>query len=216
MTNEIENSRPRLLAWLDLETTGLDPKEDGILELAFRLTEFDYPYADADVPIVAGQYLLRNAARQRLLDGGCSSFIENMHAKSGLTDALKDESRTTSESTMNDDLLRLSASWPGVGVDKSKLTDEERVALKDSMVVLAGNSVDFDRGFLRVHFPDFAARVSHRVFDVSALSMAARSLGMPRLPKSERHRASMDVEESILQARMISKYFAHLSVRPSR
>ena len=62
--------------------------------------------------------------------------------------------------------------------------------------LLAGSSIHFDLGFLRVHMPKLAAKFSHRLFDVSAIKLFCESLGMPKLPKAEAHRAMVDVEES--------------------
>ena len=81
------------------------------------------------------------------------------------------------------ELLFLSQDWP---------------LEKDRKVVLAGNSVDFDRGFLRKHMPEFAKRLSHRVSDASSYYRFCRDLGMPRRPKPENaHRAAVDVRESL-------------------
>ena len=71
------------------------------------------------------------------------------------------------------------------------------VADRDDRPTLAGRSVHFDLGFLRVHMPRVAARLSHRVLDVSAVELFCRSQGMSKLPKALGHRAKDDVLESM-------------------
>jgi oligoribonuclease len=151
-----DKKHPHHLLWIELETTGLDPREDHILELAFILTEFHYPY---DI-ITRGHYLVNGPGRQMLLAGECGDFIQDMHGVSGLRAALEKAENTTTLPTIESDLLALSERWPGS---------------KDEKVVVAGNSVHFDLGFLRHHMPSFAKRLSYRVFDVRALELARRT-----------------------------------------
>ena len=109
-----------------------------------------------------------------------------MHEKSGLLAELESEDAGGVDMiTLDHDLGALAQDWP---------TD------RDERVMLAGNSVHFDLGFLRRHLPQIARKLSYRVFDVSAVSAYCRSLGMPRLPKNEAHRAEVDVDSSIGQA----------------
>jgi hypothetical protein len=73
--------------------------------------------------------------------------------------------------------------------------------------MLGGNTAHFDLGFLRVHMPEFAKRLSHRVFDASGFYRQCLSVGMPELPKPvEAHRAKEDVERSIELARECGRW----------
>jgi oligoribonuclease (3'-5' exoribonuclease) len=76
----------------------------------------------------------------------------------------------------------------------------------DQKTVLAGSTVSFDLEFVRNTMPRLAARLSHRVYDVSAVKLFCRSLGMPALPKQEQHRAAADVLESIAHARACAEW----------
>jgi oligoribonuclease (3'-5' exoribonuclease) len=183
-------AEPYAIEWLDLETDGLDPRSCGILEIAWILTRFAYPYEE----LVRGHRLVWSSHAERLVNGDADPFILDMHDKSGLRAALSEEKILPgSESRVERELLDLSAGWP--------LED------KDARVVLGGNSAHFDLGFLRIHMPTFAKRLSHRVFDVSAMLMQARSLGMPVPPKTEpAHRAMADVEHSIATARRLAEW----------
>lgn len=161
------------LIWLDLETTGLDPRFHDILEVAAQFATLDDParLEPKVVDAVLGFSALRRA--------GLSDFILEMHRKSGLLDACHASDFTLSDA---EDLL---------------LALVPEVADKEQRPVLAGSSVHFDLGFLRVHMPQLAARLSHRVFDTTAIALFCRSLGMPKREKRETHRAMVDVLESV-------------------
>jgi oligoribonuclease (3'-5' exoribonuclease) len=73
---------------------------------------------------------------------------------------------------------------------------------------LAGSSVHFDHGFIKHWWPQLASRFSHRHYDVSAVKLFCESLGMPRLPKAEAHRAREDILESIAHARECVRWLA--------
>jgi oligoribonuclease (3'-5' exoribonuclease) len=75
----------------------------------------------------------------------------------------------------------------------------------DGLPSIAGNSVgSFDLQFLRKHMPKFAARLSHRVFDVSTLLRAERTYGdsIDQISvKADGHRALADARASLATAR---------------
>ena len=78
---------------------------------------------------------------------------------------------------------------------------------KDERATFAGSSVHFDLGFIRVHMPRLAKRLSHRVYCVSAVQLFCRSLGMAKPPKGpEPHRAAADVLASIERAKLCSDW----------
>lgn len=201
----VKLDRPAFLCWADIETTGLDPVKDDVLELYLVLTTFSSPFLPVDSK-ASRHFIITGRGHDRMLSGDVHAFVYSMHERSGLRAELDDLDKLSDLATVEKDLLDLSKDWPGVGVDVTKLPDEERRRVTDSKVVIAGNSSHFDLSFLRAHLPRFAARLSHRVFDVSAMSLLARSMGMPRLPKAERHRAKVDVEESMFQAQLISDW----------
>jgi oligoribonuclease len=158
------------LLWLDLETTGLDPNKDQILEVAVILADLADPFTHK-----WKEEWVVNPPHPILAD----EFVRNMHTKNGLFEACKNS--FFSIKSVEGELLRR------VHVE----------ADRENRTVLAGSTVHFDLGFLRVWMPELASRLSHRCYDVSAVKLFCQSLGMPKPPKVEAHRAMADVVESI-------------------
>lgn len=172
--------------WLDLETTGLDPHNDQILEWAIVLADDGAagdlspvhqfsgvvdPWNDADA--------MRDAIE------GMHSIVQNMHARNGLFEAVAREGTPLAEA--EDFLLSVCV----------------ELGAKPRQVVLAGSTVAFDLGFVRVHMPRFAEYLSHRTFDVSTLKQADVAWGGVPFAKAEAHRALPDVLESLAHAAAI-------------
>lgn len=179
---ESAQALPRFLFWLDLETTGLHPRESQILELAYVLTRFAYPYER----IASGSFLISGPGRVDLLQNRCEAFIQEMHERSGLRRALEEGPVYTLPSI--ESILLALADEHGWSSDRRERT------------VIAGSSVGtFDLQFVRAQMPRLAERLSHCAFDVSAVTLAARSLGMPVPAERDEaaHRALADVEGSI-------------------
>ena len=164
------------LIWLDLETTGLNPETDAILEVAAFEATLEKPF-DVTKIYECVLSLPPNIRREDVWD---------VHTTTGLLDNCIESIVTARSAEL--DLLR-------------RISDDADKA------VLAGSSIHFDHSFIRRYMPELNARLSHRHYDVSAVSMFARSLGMPRLPKTEAHRAAQDVLNSIAQAKAVAEWF---------
>lgn len=160
------------LIWLDLETTGLEPSKCDILEVAVAVADFNDPF---NYRHVLNRVMYCSTSTQKSLD----PFIIDMHTKNGL-------------------LADCARSYHNVGSAEEELLQiVPEVANKDERPIIAGSTISFDHNFLRVHMPRVAARLSHRNYDVSAIKLFCQSLGMPKFPKAEAHRAKADIEESI-------------------
>lgn len=172
---------PPFLLWMDLETTGLEPDKHLILEASYQATTFRHPYApltrQRTVLTLADDFDVDQAYEK------ADAHVRKMHTTSGLWADLKlgrnsyDEPAITAR-LLERDLLQLSANWP---------------TKRSRRVMLAGNTVHFDLGFLRAHLPKFAARLHFRVFDASGARTFLRSLGMPRGEHENPHRADRDM-----------------------
>lgn len=164
------------LYWLDIETTGLDPMRHRILEVAVAEADLARPF-----DIQHRFHAVLGIGEIEL--GRLDKFIVDMHTHNGLLHECLVAPRTIGD--IEDDLIDL---LPDVVNDK------------DERPTLAGSSIHFDLAFLRVHAPRFAARLSHRLYDVSSVKLFCQSLGMPKFPKAEAHRAIDDINESVAHA----------------
>ena len=176
-----------LLIWMDLETTGLDPRGDRILEVAWATTTLDQPF---DIGLVTARVLHfpEHWVHEQ------NETVRAMHTKNGLWEAcVRSDLRITQvESELLD-----AVPAPQPGDDYAERP------------TLAGASVHFDRGFLCAHMPTLASRLSHRVYDTSAIKLFCRSLGMPKPPKEEAHRAAPDVREAVAHAKACSDWLKY-------
>lgn len=166
------------MIWVDLETTGLDPGRDGILEMAVVVTDEDLN--ELGEPFTA---IVRPTFRQYR---EMSDFVREMHDKNGLLAALDD----------------------GMPLRKAWLEAEaylQAIVPKPGEWPLAGNNVGFDRGFLHHHMPTVEQVAHYRNIDVSTVKELARRW-CPRVvesapEKAGGHRALGDVLESIDELR---------------
>ena len=176
-------SEPVDFLFLDLETTGLDPTRCAIIEVAAVLTKPNL------VPYASFERLVYPAA------GACwEEVAAGMHAKGDLLRQLFDHR------------LYLPA---GVEADFTFWLKEQ---LGETKAHLAGNSVHFDRGFLKQHMPLVLKHLTHRHLDVTSVRLAAVAAGCPEMPKREvAHRAMADIDASLDELR---HYLAALKARP--
>lgn len=164
--------RDDLLLWIDIETTGLDPYTCRILEIACMIT-------DRDLKIVS-------PLRSHLLhcdvdDLEMSDHVRQMHWKSGLLE----------------EVHRLDVDPVKWRID---VQDELRLWLEDlaelGTLTPAGNSVNFDVGFLRVHMPRVYELLHYRQLNVSSIAMWCLWQYGEAFPKLKGHRAAADLMES--------------------
>jgi oligoribonuclease len=168
-----------MLAWMDLEMTGLEPTRDVIVEIATLIT-------DDDLEIIAeGPDLVIHQPAEALAK--MDDVVRDMHTRSGLLLAIE-ASTVTLEQAGKETLAFLTEHLPGPGV-----------------VPLCGNSIGTDRRFLAVYLPDIESYLHYRSIDVSSIKELVRRwypekrAGRPR--KERNHRALDDIRESVAELR---------------
>jgi oligoribonuclease len=163
------------LVWVDCEMTGLDLRRDALIEIAAIVTDADLNAVDDGVEVIIH-------TEDDVLDA-MVPFVRDMHAASGLTDAVR-ASRVT-------------------------LGEAERVVLEyvkshvgdPRTAPLCGNSIATDRGFIARDMPALDEHLHYRMVDVSSIKELAKRW-YPRVYQAQpekglAHRARDDIEESI-------------------
>jgi oligoribonuclease len=163
------------LVWIDCEMTGLDLSRDALIEIAVLVTDGDLKVLGDGVDVVI------HADEDKL--AGMPDIVREMHAKSGLTDAVRASTVTMAE-----------AEELALAYIREHVPDPRTAPL-------AGNSIATDRGFLARDMPALDAHLHYRMVDVSSIKELCRRW-YPRVfyakpEKGMAHRALADIEESI-------------------
>lgn len=166
------------LIWIDLETTGLNPVEDCILELALIITDEKLNTLTED------SWVLGFGTHSHVYNG-MNPYVRSMHTTNGLF-ADCEASKLVTHDVSRKVLEKINRHCP------------------DDSFLLAGSSVHFDRKFLDVHMEHLGKRFSHHHLDVSVFHRAAELwhpgavMERPTIPA---HRALPDIRHSIAVAR---------------
>jgi oligoribonuclease len=174
-----------VLAWLDLEMTGLDPTRHAIVEIATLVTDDDLALVAEGPDLVVHQPPGVLAAMD--------PPVRELHAASRLLPAIE-RSTVSLEEAGRRTLAFLREHLPGAGTTP-----------------LCGNSIGTDRRFLAAHLPDVDRHLHYRSIDVSTVKELARRWYpdvFARLPEKQGgHRALDDIRESVDELRW---YRAHV------
>jgi oligoribonuclease len=166
-----------MLAWMDLEMTGLEPDRHVIVEIATLLT-------DDDLNLIAeGPDIVVHADADALAH--MDDFVRSMHEHSGLLAAIQ-----SSESSLAD-------------AGRETLAFLSAHIAEPRTVPLCGNSIGTDRRFLATYLPEVEGFLHYRSIDVSSVKELCRRwypeilAGAPA--KTGAHRALDDIRESITE-----------------
>ena len=180
--------RHGMLAWMDLEMTGLDPVRHVIVEIATVIT-------DDDLTVVAeGPDMVIKASEAELDE--MDAVVRAMHVKSGLLPAIEASSTTLAEA------------------GEATLAFLRQHIPEVATVPLCGNSIGTDRRFLARWLPEIDAYFHYRSIDVSTVKELARRwypAALTNAPKKAgTHRALGDILESIREL----SYYREAIFRP--
>lgn len=172
------------LVWVDCEMTGLDLATDALVEIAVLVTDSDLSLIGEGVDFVI-------KCDQAKLDG-MNEFVKKMHTDSGLLPLIQS------------------------GISMAEAEEKILKYLNESGVIegkspIAGNSVNFDRGFIERDMSNFAKMLHYRTIDVSSIKELARRW-YPKVyfkspTKTGNHRALGDIQDSIAE---LAHYRANL------
>lgn len=166
-----------MLAWMDLEMTGLDPSRHTIVEIATLIT-------DDNLDVIAeGPDIVVSATAEEL--AAMDDFVRAMHTRSGLLAAIEASTTTLAD-----------AGAATLAFLREHLPTDEKIPL-------AGNSIGTDRRFLATYLPDIEAFLHYRSVDVSTVKELARRWlpgSLSAAPaKRTTHRAMEDIKESVAE-----------------
>lgn len=160
--------------WIDLETTGVDPVNDQILEITVIITDYNL-----NILAEYGTRILH--VEENVLDN-MSDWCKEQHSKSGLLKSVL-ESPFKLKDVSKEILIFISKIVP------------EKVG------IIAGNSIHFDKEFLRYHMPKVFDWLSYKLLDVSSIKTCVKNWNqdIPKFEKENNHRSLDDIRESIAE-----------------
>lgn len=191
--------RVHMLAWIDLEATGLDATKDAILEVASIVTDDQLQEVGRFHRVVSWgpakqlTHLGANSPEDQITQASDLMKIDHviiaLHARSGLWTEVSETAHTAAD--VDDQLAHFLEQF-SIGQDGQRAQ-------------IAGSSIWFDRAFMSVHLPRALRQLHYRCVDVSTLNELARRF-WPQLyqkvpGKREIHRAMPDIEDSLALCR---------------
>lgn len=174
-----KNAVASKLLWVDLEMTGLDPKNDVIIEIAAEVTDFDFK-------TLASYEAVIKQPKEKM--DGMNEWCQQQHTASGLLQRIKDEGREEKE-----------VIHELVGFITAEFGEEP--------AVLAGNSIHNDRTFIKACWPEVDGLLHYRMLDVSSFKILMQSKYDVKFSKKEVHRAFDDIQASIAELQHYLEWF---------
>lgn len=168
-----------LLVWVDTETSGLDPADSRLLEVAAIVTTPDLDQVGE--PFTA---TVRYTAEQVAdLRAAADPFVVRMHDNNGIWDSLTSGDGTTPQ------------------VDELMLDWLSALCPEPKRGRIAGNSIRLDMNFMDVYLPRTMEHLTYRSVDVSAMHFILNHwLDLDEDPKAvSDHTALADIRASIAE-----------------
>jgi len=181
-------NKSKMLAWMDLETTGLDEHHDPILEVGMILTDRDWPFAE----LATYQAVVQPDDSQWATRLG--DHVTKMHTDNGL-------------------LAEVPSGSPIVKVESEMIATLAEAGARKGTVMLAGSGVGhFDRRFIAAQMPTLSRWLTFPSLDVGVLRRAFCFVGREDLSAAgttyegdafdaKPHRALADVADHLAEFR---------------
>jgi oligoribonuclease len=175
----------RRIAWIDVETTGKTPRDGSrLLQVACIITDGDLNELNE------GFEMKIHFSEEEVAELFKSSdpFVQEMHKKTGLWDAISTDGRPLDE--VNE-----------------KLLEELKRYIGDPVTAkIGGNSITLDRNFLEAELPEVFNFLHYRSYDMSSVAehYKLNATDIPEYDKKYGHEALEDIRESIAEARYYS------------
>ena len=166
-----KNAPVTKLLWIDLEMTGLNSKDNVILEVAAEVTDMDFRTLASYEAVIA-------QPREKMEK--MNEWCVEQHTKSGLLERISKEGRVEKE-----------VIHELVGFVQAEFGSEH--------AVLAGNSIHNDRSFIKQWWPELDSLLHYRMLDVSSFKVLMNAKYNVEFKKKEVHRAFDDIQASIAE-----------------
>lgn len=164
-----------LIAWIDTETTGLDPKNCLLLEVACIITDEDFNQIGKPFE---GR-IRHNPERFKQAYEDADQVVKDMHQKTGLWDN----------------------TGSALGLVDLRLSLHLQDLRGDDLLILGGNSITLDRNFIQTYLPHSFKELHYRSLDMSSVAKFFNIAGnVPWMEKSNDHTALTDIRNSIAEA----------------
>ncbi|KIY68092.1 ribonuclease H-like protein [Cylindrobasidium torrendii FP15055 ss-10] len=170
------------LVWVDCEMTGLDHKNDKIIEIAVLITNGNLELVDEGI-----RYVIKT--EKKYLDG-MDKWCVKTHGESGLTEEVLGAQESIQE------------------VEAKVLAYVKRWVASPRTAILAGSSVHVDRQFLCEQMPSLVEYLHYRICDCSTIKELAYRWYDPLQPRERtvNHRALDDIKGSIQELSYFRKH----------
>jgi oligoribonuclease len=177
-----KNFIPTKLLWVDLEMTGLDEKNDLILEIAAEITDFNLKtLASYEARIKHPQDLV---ARRLQANVWYNNYPEN-----------------------RDEFVRKSQEGKPMEQVEQEMVTFLAKHFGNEPAVLAGNSIHNDRNFIKEQMPALDLKLHYRMLDVTSWKMIMQVQHGLEFEKPDVHRAFEDIQASIAELQYYLDWF---------
>jgi oligoribonuclease len=174
--------KPTKYLWLDLEMTGLVPELDVILEVSAEVTDIQMETVGNYESVISHD---RELVLRRMAENPWwKDYTEN---RNYFIDGLPDAKNLA---TVEKELVEF--------VDQH---------FGKEPVVLAGNSIQSDRAFIKQWMPELELRLHYRMLDVTSWKVVMETMYGVEFKKPEVHRAYEDIQASIAELQYYLEWF---------